>query len=94
MSENSLSFSALLRSKATSLQIQPTENRYSTYNFAGSYNPEQDGGLVNQSAKSCFVSSGYITPAEAGARFINNTRQTSPSDGTEISYIPMPQAMA
>jgi len=91
---SSLSFSALLRSKATSLQIQPTETRNRTYNFAGSYNPEQDGGLVNQSAKSCFVSRGYITPAQAGARFINNTRQTLPSDGTEISYIPMPQAIA
>ena len=94
MSENIPSSSASSYSKATTVQIQPKETRNGYHKFAGSSNPGQDGGLVNQSANTSSASGGYITPAQAGARFVNNTRQTSPSSGTEMSYISMPQAMA
>ena len=74
---------------------EPTETGNGYHRFAGSSDPGDDGGLVNLSANTSSASGGYITPAQAGARSANPTpRQVSPSTGTEMSYITMPQAMA
>jgi len=93
MSENVPSSSVSTYSKATTVQIEPTEIGNGYHRFAGSSQPG-DGGLVNPSANISSVSGGYVTPAQAGARFVSSSRQTSPSTGTEMSYITMPQAMA
>jgi len=81
-------------SDATTVQIEPSETGNGYHRFAGSSHPG-DGGLVNPSANTSSVSGGYVTPAQAGARFVSSThRQATPTTGTEMSYITMPQAMA
>jgi len=93
MSENVSSSSASSYSKATTVQIEPIETGNGYSGFAGSSQP-RDGGLTNPSANISYVSGGYVTLDQAGARFVSSTRQSSPSTGTEMSYITMPPAMA
>jgi len=84
MSENIPSSSASTYSKATTVQIEPIETGNGYHRFAGSSNP---GGLVTQSANISTVSGGYLIPAQAGARFVSSSWESSPSSVTEMSYI-------